>query len=97
MDPLTRLITELHDCSGPETDELNRAARSLQDGLRRLELLLERLPPSDHPAAGQRWARRRRSLQRARSLSAHALRAVWQAAPAEEPVHRAAGRNSRQP
>ena len=81
MDPLARLITELHECPGPETDELNRTARSLQDGLRRLELLLEHLPSPDHPAAIQQRVRRRRHLQRARSLAAAALRAVWQAEP----------------
>jgi hypothetical protein len=79
MDPLAQLITELHADPGPHTDELNRAARSLQDGLRRLDLLLHSLPLPDQPAGRPQRDRRRRSLQRARSLAAAALRAVWQA------------------
>jgi hypothetical protein len=67
MDPLHQLINELHECPGPQTDELNRAARSL-DGR----------PLSDHPAGRPQRQRRRRTLQRARHLVAHALRAVWQ-------------------
>jgi hypothetical protein len=79
MDLLAQLITELHDDPGPQTDELNRAARSLQDGLRRLDLLLDGLSLPDHPAGRPQRDRRRRTLQRARSLAAATLRAVWQA------------------
>jgi hypothetical protein len=79
MDPLRQLINELQADSGPQTDEINRAARSLDDGLRRLELLLNGRPLPDHPAARQQQARQRRTLQRARHLAAHTLRAVWQA------------------
>jgi hypothetical protein len=79
MDPLAQLITELHDDPGPQTDEINRTARSLQDGLRRLDLLLHGLSLPDHPAGRPHRDRRRRTLQRARQLAADALRAVWQA------------------
>jgi hypothetical protein len=82
MDPLAQLIAELHDCPGPQTDELNRAARSLDDGLRRLDLLLHGLPLSDQPAGRPQRDRRRRTVQRARQLAADTLRATWLAAHA---------------
>jgi hypothetical protein len=85
MDPLCQLINELQGYPGPQTDELNRAARSLDDGLRRLDMLLHGVPRPDHPAGRPQRDRRRRTVQQTRSLAAAALRGVWQAEHAESP------------